>query len=78
MTSKTQDKKENEELNFKNTVSLLLKANFFPLVREILRKKILRYVMTWNKIFKLPDESYSILDTQNYFKYIIKKKSYSD
>ena len=28
---------------------------------------------TWNDTFDLPDDSYSIEDTQNYFKFIIKK-----
>ena len=28
---------------------------------------------TWNKNFELLDESYSVSDIQNYFKYIIKK-----
>ena len=28
---------------------------------------------TWNEEFKLPDGSYSVLDIQNYFKYILKK-----
>ena len=29
--------------------------------------------MTWNEEFKLPDESSSVFDIQNYFEYIIKK-----
>ena len=28
---------------------------------------------TWNKKFELPDGSYSVLDIQDYFKYIIEK-----
>ena len=28
---------------------------------------------TWNKEFKLPDGSYSILDIQDYFEYILKE-----
>ena len=28
---------------------------------------------TWNEEFKLPDGSYSVLDIQNYFEYILKK-----
>ena len=28
---------------------------------------------TWNDEFELPDYSYSVLDIQNYFEYIIKK-----
>ena len=30
-------------------------------------------VPTWNEEFKLPDESYSIPDIQDYFEYILKK-----
>ena len=30
----------------------------------------------WNKKFKLPDESYSISENQDYFKYIIEKHKY--
>ena len=29
---------------------------------------------TWNEEFELPDGSYSIVDIQHYFKYIIKKR----
>ena len=39
MTPKTQDKKENEELNFKNTVRLLLKANFFSVSKRNIKEK---------------------------------------
>ena len=28
---------------------------------------------TWNAEFELPDESYSVSDIQDYFKYIFKK-----
>ena len=27
---------------------------------------------TWNEIFELPDESYSISDIQDYFEYVLK------
>ena len=30
-------------------------------------------VLTWNEEFELPDGSYSILDIQDYFEYILKK-----
>ena len=30
-------------------------------------------VPTWNEEFELPDGSYSVSDTQNYFGYILKK-----
>ena len=29
---------------------------------------------TWNEEFELPDESYSMLDIQDYFEYILKKQ----
>ena len=28
---------------------------------------------TWNKELELPDESYSVLDIQDYFEYILEK-----
>ena len=28
--------------------------------------------LTWNEEFELPDQSYSVLDIQNYFKYILR------
>ena len=30
-------------------------------------------VPTWNKELELPDESYSVLDIQDYFEYILEK-----
>ena len=33
---------------------------------------------TWNEEFKLPDGSYSVLDIQNYFEYILKKQTVTD
>ena len=35
--------------------------------------KIKISVLTWNNKFELPEESYSVSNSQNYFDYIIKK-----
>ena len=68
-----------DQLNLKNPNKNMALANFSiyytwkNIKSEYSNNKFKLSAPTWNDKFNLPDESYSVLDMQNCFEYIIKK-----